>query len=49
MDIQQDTDARIIEEIMRSIRQIRYGEVVVTVHDAKVVQIEKTEKKRFYE
>ena len=38
---------KIVEEIVESIQHIRYGEVVITIHDAKVVQIETREKKRF--
>ena len=37
----------IIDEIVLSLQDIKYGEVIVTVHNAKVVQIEKREKKRF--
>ena len=37
----------ILEEVIKSIQQIEYGEVVVTIHNSKVVQIEKKEKKRF--
>jgi hypothetical protein len=29
------------------VRDLRYGEVNITVHDGKVVQVEKTEKLRF--
>ncbi|MEW6686616.1 MAG: YezD family protein [Candidatus Edwardsbacteria bacterium] len=38
---------RILDEIIKSIQQINYGEVVVTIHDSKIVQVEKREKKRF--
>ena len=38
---------KIVSEIGKAINQIRYGEVIVTIHDDKVVQIEKREKKRF--
>ncbi|MFH2137672.1 MAG: YezD family protein [Candidatus Omnitrophota bacterium] len=37
----------VIDEIVLSLKKIKYGEVVITVHDSKVVQIEKREKKRF--
>lgn len=37
----------ILNEIISSIDRISYGEVVITIHDSKVVQIEKKEKKRF--
>ncbi|MBI1976248.1 MAG: YezD family protein, partial [Candidatus Omnitrophica bacterium] len=35
------------EEIGEMIRKTRFGELVITIHDAKIVQIEKKEKKRF--
>ena len=47
MKIKNNVDEKIFEEIMNSIQQIDYGEVVVTLHDSKVIQIEKKEKKRF--
>jgi hypothetical protein len=34
-------------EILETIESISFGEVVVTIHDRRVVQIEKKEKKRF--
>ena len=40
-------DTKICEEILRAIEEIGYGEVVVTIHGSKIVQIEKKEKKRF--
>ena len=43
INIKQD----VLEEILKSIRQINYGEVVITIHDSKIVQIERREKKRF--
>ena len=38
---------KILGEIIKSIQEINYGEVVITIHNSKVVQIEKKEKKRF--
>lgn len=38
---------RIVGEIIKSIQKIDYGEVVITIHNSKVVQVEKREKKRF--
>lgn len=51
MNIKKDVriDNEIMDEIIASIRSIRYGEVVITIHDAKVLQIEKKEKKRFHQ
>ncbi len=40
------TDPGGLDEIARMIRQIQYGEVIITIHDSRVVQIEKREKKR---
>jgi hypothetical protein len=45
----QRTNPAIIEQVIRSLEQIRYGELVITIHDAKVVQIEKREKTRFHD
>ena len=42
-----ELDPAIIDEIVESVQRLKYGEVVVTVHNSKVVQIEKKEKKRF--
>ena len=33
-------------EILAALRGLRYGSIVVTIHDSKVVQIEKNEKVR---
>jgi len=38
---------KILEEILKSIQKIKYGEVVITIHNSKIVQIERREKKRF--
>jgi len=37
----------IFAEIRSAIEEIEYGEVVVTIHDSEVVQIEKKMKRRF--
>ncbi|MCM8792285.1 MAG: YezD family protein [Candidatus Omnitrophica bacterium] len=37
----------IIEEIKNYLEKIRFGELVITLHEGRVVQIEKREKKRF--
>lgn len=36
----------ILQEVARAIRSIRYGTIQLVIHDARVVQIEKTEKVR---
>jgi Uncharacterized small protein (DUF2292). len=40
-------DNKIIKEILSSIHKIKYGEVVITIHDSKIAQIERREKTRF--
>ena len=42
-----EVDPKILDEVVEAIGKIKYGEVVITVHNSKVVQIEKKEKKRF--
>ncbi|MCM8787631.1 MAG: YezD family protein [Candidatus Omnitrophica bacterium] len=37
----------ILEEIRKAIEDINYGEIVITIHNSKVTQIEKRQKKRF--
>ena len=38
---------RAMGEILRSIRNVRFGSIEITIHDSRVVQIEKKEKVRF--
>lgn len=38
---------RIVEEIADAIESVHYGAIVIDIHDSRVVQIEKREKKRF--
>jgi hypothetical protein len=40
-------DQKVIDEIIESIQGIDFGELLIVVHDSKVVQIEKKVKKRF--
>lgn len=42
-----EIDPHIISEIARCLGEINYGELVVTMHDARIVQVEKREKMRF--
>jgi len=44
---QKQIDQSILDEIIEAIRNMKYGEVVVTVYNSKVVQIEEKKKKRF--
>jgi len=38
--------SEVVAEILAALRGLRYGSIVVTIHDSKVVQIEKNEKVR---
>ena len=42
-----EIEKKIIDEIAKFVRDVRYGEIVVKIHDGKVVQIEKKVKERF--
>jgi hypothetical protein len=37
----------IILEVLDSVKRIKYGSINIKIHDAKVVQVEVTEKSRF--
>jgi hypothetical protein len=36
----------LVEHIVNTLKDLRYGYVVITVHDSRVVQIDRTEKHR---
>lgn len=40
-------DEKLLQEILKALKSIRYGYVQIIVQDSKVVQIDKTEKIRF--
>lgn len=40
-------DTFILEELQQFLKDLAFGEIVITVHDSRVVQIERREKKRF--
>jgi len=42
----EEDEGKIVEEIIKTLKGIRYGHVQITVQDAKVVQIDKVEKFR---
>ena len=44
--MEKNTEKKVIDEIVKLIRQVRYGEIVITIHNSKIVQLEKREKKR---
>ena len=41
-----ERDERILRELIHTLRAIRYGSVVLTVHNGQVMEIQKTEKIR---
>ncbi len=45
--LQEEKRRRIVKELITAVESVGYGEVVVTIHNCEVVQIEKREKKRF--
>jgi hypothetical protein len=40
---------RICKELLASLKNIKFGQIVLTVHNGKIVQIDKTEKIRLNE
>ena len=42
-----EIDPKILNEIIEAVGKMKYGEVVITVYNSKVVQIEEKKKKRF--
>ncbi|MFD1453600.1 MULTISPECIES: YezD family protein [Oceanobacillus] len=36
-----------LNHILKALKELEYGSVVITVHDGKITQIDTTEKKRF--
>ena len=42
-----DSISEVDAEVLRAIRNIRYGSVEITIHDSRVVQVECTRKIRF--
>ena len=47
MTTDHERDPDLEEQILQAIKHVRYGSVEITIHDAKVVQIERKEKIRF--
>ena len=37
----------IIKDIAEILASLKYGEIVIKVHDSKIIQVEKTEKSRY--
>ena len=42
-------DNRVLDEVARAIKSMRYGRIELIVQDSRVIQINKTEKVRFDE
>lgn len=42
-----DLESLKFEDILKFIKGVDYGEVVFTIHDSQIMQVEKREKKRF--
>lgn len=40
-------EALIVEQVLEAVRQIKFGFVQITIQDGRVIQIDRTEKKRF--
>lgn len=41
-----DVERELLQEVIRAVRVIRYGTVVLTLHEGRVVEIQKTERIR---
>jgi len=44
-----EAERRLLAEVLRAVRMLRYGSIQIVVQDARVVQIETTEKRRLIE
>jgi len=42
-----ESDQKVEQKILQAVKSLRYGSVEITVHDSKVVQIERKERFRF--
>jgi hypothetical protein len=40
-------EATLLEQVLEAVRQIKFGFVQIIIQDGRVVQIDRTEKKRF--
>lgn len=40
-------NAIVLKEIIEALNSLKYGHVIITVHNSRIVQIDKTEKTRF--
>jgi len=47
MSTKEIIDQKLLNKIVKLIQKIKYGEVVITIHNKKVIEIEKREIKKF--
>ena len=45
--VNEDADSEKIDVVIQALKGLDFGELHITVHDGKIVQIDRTEKKRF--
>jgi hypothetical protein len=45
-DVLSDAERGLVQQLLEALRSLRYGSVVLTVHDGHVVEFEKTERIR---
>jgi len=48
-EIRGASEDEVLEELMKAVRRLTYGTITMRVHNAKVTQMEITEKRRFDE
>lgn len=47
VELRGQDETRVQQEILRAVKDVRFGSVEVVIHDSKVVQVERREKIRF--
>ena len=48
MSVKSNTiNEEVMQDVINAVESIKFGQVQITIHDSKVVQIDKTEKIRF--
>jgi hypothetical protein len=40
-------ESAVLQKVLQALRQIRYGQIQITIQDGRVVQLDRTEKQRF--
>ena len=45
-ELMENVDKTLVSEVLSAIKGIDYGQVLITIHDSRIVQIERTEKIR---